>query len=91
MAIKNVSLDIHAGEILGIAGVAGNGQKELAEAVAGLRKVVGGTITINGGRCDNAGCKSTCEEKSRLHSGRQTEHGAGSGNEYGRKPYSERI
>ena len=48
MAIKNVSLDIHAGEILGIAGVAGNGQKELAEAVAGLRKVVGGTITING-------------------------------------------
>lgn len=48
MAIKNVSLDIHAGEILGIAGVAGNGQKELAEAVAGLRKVVGGTITIHG-------------------------------------------
>lgn len=67
MAIKNVSLDIHAGEILGIAGVAGNGQKELAEAVAGLRKVVG-NHHHQWGRCDNAGCKSTREEKSRLYS-----------------------
>ena len=38
MAIKNVSLDIHAGEILGIAGVAGNGQKELAEAGISLAR-----------------------------------------------------
>lgn len=57
MAIKNVSLDIHAGEILGIAGVAGNGQKELAEAVAGLRKVVGGIITIHGEDVTTQGAK----------------------------------
>ena len=63
MAIKNVSLDIHAGEILGIAGVAGNGQKELAEAVAGLRKVVGGTITINGEDVTTQGAKARVKKR----------------------------
>ncbi len=57
MAIKNVSLDIHAGEILGIAGVAGNGQKELAEAVAGLRKSSRRNHHHSRGRRDNTGCK----------------------------------
>ena len=47
-AVKQVSLDIRAGEIMGIAGVAGNGQKELTEAIAGLRKVEAGTIRVNG-------------------------------------------
>jgi len=37
MAVNDVSLNVYAGEILGIAGVSGNGQRELAEAVAGLR------------------------------------------------------
>ncbi len=36
-ALRNVSLGVHAGEILGIAGVSGNGQRELAEVIAGLR------------------------------------------------------
>lgn len=48
MAVKNLSLQIHAGEIFGIAGVAGNGQKELAEAIAGLRKAETGAIVLNG-------------------------------------------
>lgn len=48
MAVKNLSLQIHAGEIFGIAGVAGNGQKELAEAIAGLRKAEMGAIVLNG-------------------------------------------
>ena len=48
IAVNNVSLDIRAGEIMGIAGVAGNGQKELTEAIAGLRKVEAGTIRVNG-------------------------------------------
>nr|WP_288556281.1 ABC transporter ATP-binding protein [uncultured Mediterraneibacter sp.] len=48
MAVKNLSLQIHAGEIFGIAGVAGNGQKELAEAIAGLRKAETGSIVLNG-------------------------------------------
>lgn len=48
MAVKNLSIQIHAGEIFGIAGVAGNGQKELAEAIAGLRKAETGAIVLNG-------------------------------------------
>lgn len=48
MAVNNVSFHIRGGEIFGIAGVAGNGQKELTEAVAGLRKAEQGTITVNG-------------------------------------------
>lgn len=46
-AVKNVSLNIHAGEIFGIAGVAGNGQKELTEVIAGLRKAEAGAIVLN--------------------------------------------
>lgn len=47
MTLKGVSLEVNAGEILGIAGVAGNGQKELAEVIAGLRQVEDGKIFIN--------------------------------------------
>jgi ABC-type uncharacterized transport system ATPase subunit len=47
-AVKDVSFEIHAGEILGIAGVEGNGQTELVESIAGLRKQLKGSITING-------------------------------------------
>ena len=47
-AVNKVSFDIHAGEIFGIAGVAGNGQKELTEAIAGLRKAEEGVITVKG-------------------------------------------
>ncbi len=42
--VDNVSFDVHAGQILGIAGVQGNGQTELVEAVTGLRKSVSGEI-----------------------------------------------
>ncbi len=47
-ALKGVSLEIRSGEVLGIAGVAGNGQKELAEVVTGLLPVISGKIFING-------------------------------------------
>lgn len=43
-ALKGVNLTIKAGEIVGVAGVAGNGQKELAEVLTGLRKLEEGTI-----------------------------------------------
>ncbi len=46
-ALEGLSLEIHQGEILGIAGVAGNGQRELAEVVTGLREVVRGHVAIN--------------------------------------------
>ena len=47
-ALKNFSLQVRAGEIVGVAGVDGNGQRELAECISGLRKPTSGTITIKG-------------------------------------------
>ena len=45
-ALHGVSLNVRAGEILGIAGVEGNGQSELVEALTGMRKITSGKITI---------------------------------------------
>jgi simple sugar transport system ATP-binding protein len=47
-AVKNVTLSVAAGEIVGIAGVAGNGQRELIQAIVGLRPVAGGRIRGDG-------------------------------------------
>ncbi len=47
-ALRGISLTLHSGEVLGMAGVAGNGQRELAEAITGLRKVTGGQILLRG-------------------------------------------
>jgi len=44
LAVKDLSFDIFANEIFGIAGVAGNGQKELAEAITGIRPVSSGSV-----------------------------------------------
>jgi simple sugar transport system ATP-binding protein len=49
-AVHDVSLSVRAGQILGVAGVAGNGQRELAEAVTGLRPLTGGVIRVAGAR-----------------------------------------
>src|SRR5437764_5199638 len=48
--LQGVSFDVRAGEILGIAGVEGNGQSELVEALTGMRKITGGKITLTHGR-----------------------------------------
>lgn len=48
IAVRDVSLSLREGEILGIAGVAGNGQKELVEAITGLRKPLKGSVKILG-------------------------------------------
>ncbi len=53
-ALKNVSFTIREGEILGVAGVAGNGQRELAEVLTGLRKATAGTVTVL--ECDVTNC-----------------------------------
>lgn len=47
-ALTNISLEVHAGEILGIAGVGGNGQKELAETLCGVRTCISGSIRLEG-------------------------------------------
>jgi simple sugar transport system ATP-binding protein len=47
-AVKGVSFDLHENEIFGVAGVAGNGQRELAEAITGIRKIDQGSVFING-------------------------------------------
>lgn len=47
-ALKDVSFQLRAGEILGVAGVAGNGQTELAEVITGLRRSTKGKLTIAG-------------------------------------------
>ncbi len=46
--LRDVSLEVRSGEILGIAGVSGNGQRELAEVISGLRKTTGGSIHLEG-------------------------------------------
>lgn len=46
--VESVSFDVRAGEIVGVAGVQGNGQTELVEALTGLRKAAGGTISLDG-------------------------------------------
>jgi general nucleoside transport system ATP-binding protein len=48
LAVKNISLDLYAGEIFGIAGVAGNGQREFSEVLAGLREVESGAVLLKG-------------------------------------------
>ena len=61
MTVNGASLDVHAGEILGIAGVQGNGQTELVEALTGLRTVQEGTVSIDGQDVTNASPRKITE------------------------------
>jgi ABC-type uncharacterized transport system ATPase subunit len=47
-AVNSLSLAVRRGEIVGIAGISGNGQKELAEALLGQRTIAGGEVAVNG-------------------------------------------
>ena len=46
--LHDINFSLHAGEILGVAGVSGNGQRELAQVIAGLRPVIRGIISVSG-------------------------------------------
>jgi simple sugar transport system ATP-binding protein len=46
LALRGIDLDVHAGEILGLAGVSGNGQRELAQVITGLRAATQGTVCV---------------------------------------------
>jgi simple sugar transport system ATP-binding protein len=48
LAVADVSLEVRSGEILGVAGVAGNGQRELAEAIYGIRELASGSVRVEG-------------------------------------------
>ena len=61
LALDNVSLSLRAGEILGIAGVSGNGQTELAEVLSGMRKVTRGKVIIEGIDLTNASPRGMIE------------------------------
>ncbi|MCF8090537.1 MAG: ABC transporter ATP-binding protein [Desulfotignum sp.] len=52
-AVKGISFDLYENEIFGVAGVAGNGQRELAEAITGIRKIDKGQVRINGKNITN--------------------------------------
>ncbi len=48
MGVSDISLEVFAGEILGVAGIDGNGQKQMAEAIAGQRPLTAGQVTLEG-------------------------------------------
>ena len=52
-ALRSVSLEVHAGEVLGLAGVSGNGQPELAQVIAGLRPATAGQVLLDGKEITN--------------------------------------
>ena len=54
LAVNGISLEVLAGEIFGLAGVSGNGQRELAQAISGLREAKAGTVSIDGTDVTNA-------------------------------------
>jgi ABC-type uncharacterized transport system ATPase subunit len=60
-AVSDLSLTVRAGEIVGVAGVDGNGQRELVEAIVGLRKPRSGAIKLRGADITHAGAASTIE------------------------------
>ncbi|HID88803.1 MAG TPA: ABC transporter ATP-binding protein [Anaerolineae bacterium] len=60
-ALRGVSFQICAGEILGIAGVAGNGQRELAEVITGLRRATGGSVRVYGQDITNCSPREVIE------------------------------
>lgn len=70
--LNNLSLKVRKGEIFGIAGIDGNGQKELVEAITNLIRVESGTIKINGQNIENRTTRDTMNAKiSTIHEDRQ--------------------
>lgn len=70
--VKGLSLKVHAGEIVGIAGIDGNGQKELVEAITNLTHTESGTIRVRGTEIQNTSTRNVLDHKvSTIHEDRQ--------------------
>ncbi|RWO45582.1 MAG: ABC transporter ATP-binding protein [Mesorhizobium sp.] len=63
--VDDISFDIRAGEVVGIAGVAGNGQSELLEAISGIRRAVSGSVMLDGKPIDLTGAADPGELRDR--------------------------
>jgi len=59
--VRGISFDVRAGEIVGIAGVDGNGQTELIDAICGLQKIESGTVTIGGRKLTHASARAALD------------------------------
>lgn len=71
-AVKNLSLKVRKGEIVGVAGIDGNGQKELVEAITCLTRAESGTIKINGSEVQNTTPRNVIDHRvSTIHEDRQ--------------------
>lgn len=66
-ALREVSFRVRKGEIVGVAGVQGNGQTELVEAITGLRKIDAGSVQIDGKDMTNASPRRITEEGASCH------------------------
>ncbi len=62
-ALRGISLEVRSGEILGVAGVAGNGQSELAQVLTGLRRCTSGSVTVNGVEVGNRTPRQTIVQR----------------------------
>lgn len=60
-SVNNLSLDVYSGEILGIAGIDGNGQREFIEAISGLTDIESGSILYSGKNIENKSVKERIE------------------------------
>lgn len=56
-ALRGITLNVRAGEIVGLAGVAGNGQRELAQVIGGMRNCSQGTVFLNGEQINNCNAR----------------------------------
>lgn len=62
LGVKDFSLQVHAGEIVGVAGIDGNGQTELVYALTGLSKIESGKIILNGNDISHDSIKARCQK-----------------------------